>query len=894
MYTYTVYKSNYSNAVNDGVAIAVRSTLTHKLIEGFEHLLAVEVETNNGPVIIATTYLPPRREIFPTTELTRFSKFRKPSYLFGDLNAKHEVLGYGERCNLMGRNLAAVMATGRVSHIGPDFPTFIRRDCATTPDIALRNQHSHLHVAIEPGPLSTTSDHLPMVATISANPIMVETATTRDRYDRADWEGMQRHLQALPVTTNLRGATLNEIEEEVEKWYTDVLEAKRLFIPKARYKTTAGPRADQDILNLQTMFSNIQNLAHTRGWTQELKDRYLQLRHELSEKWTIASQNAWENIIARTETHYNDPKKFWQDIKNLSGRKNYVPDTYVINERDEKVWTAREKEAVHRRYWNNIFRITEEENRAFDNEFEREITGLLDNQRELTQPSQTADFNVLEYDNPLTRRITPREIKTTIKSFKNGKAAGGSGVNKAILEKLPNKMVGRLCNIFNACLAAGYFPGKFKSAILRLIPKEGKDPHRVEGKRPISLLECPGKVLEKIVNTRLRNFLMDHDKYNKRQHGFRQGRGTHTAISVVYETASIALSDRIQTNVVLRDVSKAFDKVWHDGLKYKLIRLELPDCITRFCCNFLDGRTARIKLGQYLGEEIHLRSGVPQGSCLSPTLYTIYTADLPDPTGSSEYVAYADDITQVITCAGHCTRRMALQTSAAITSINEYERKWKIATNQDKFQVIPLAKYTPYPLRVEGRGIEYSVKGNILGLELGKTGLRGHVNARAGQAFSTLTKLKRFGKLSESIKAHLYKALIRPVLEYPPVPLDTLSITQTMRLQVVQNAAVRWIAGWVPPYTETQEMAHTRLRLEPINVRVHRMSRRTWQRVETYDEDAYQRLTDAEPRRTHRWFPRSLTRVNPPEEKYITGRMDPDVQDHLDYLDYNPDDPGDP
>ena len=80
-----------------------------------------------------------------------------------------------------------------------------------------------------------------------------------------------------------------------------------------------------------------------------------------------------------------------------------------------------------------------------------------------------------------------------------------------MLEKLPNKMVGRLCNIFNASLAAGYFPARFKKAIIKLIPKSGKSPHRVEGKRPISLLEYPGKILEKIVNKRLRHYLEDHD-----------------------------------------------------------------------------------------------------------------------------------------------------------------------------------------------------------------------------------------------------------------------------------------------------------------------------------------------------------------------------------------------
>ena len=888
LYTYNVYKSNYSNEANDGVAIAVKNTLPHKLLDDFEHCLAVEIETSRGPVILATCYLPFRREIFPFPELHRLSVTRTPTFLIGDLNARHRVLGHNGANNNNGRNLARVMRDRNLRHYGPDFPTFIREDCATAPDIMMGNEASHIfNVHLDPGPL-TTADHLPIVATISTNPIMIEPVIMRDQYHRADWEGMQQHLQSLPVTTNLRNATINEIEEEVEKWYTDLQNARDRFIPKVRYRRLPCPVPTQEIEHLQSMFSDVKNLASVRGWTLELKNRYRQLRNELREKWIQESNRHWEALVSRTESHYDDPAKFWKDIKRLSG-KTYAQDTYLFNERREKMWTAPEKEAVHRRYYKDIFRITEEENTAFDANFEREVIGELSNHEDLLHPSPTADFTKLDFDNPLTRRITPREIKQTIKSFKSGKSPGESGISKAILEKLPNKMIGRLCNIFNACLAAGYFPKRFKRAILALIPKPGKSPHEVTGKRPISLLECPAKVLEKIINKRLRNFLMDHDLNNSRQHGFRPGRGTHTAISAVYETISIAKMDKLRTNLVLRDVSKAFDKVWHEGLKLKLIRLGLPDCVTRFLCSFLEGRTARIRLGNHLGEIIRLESGVPQGSCLSPTLYIIYTADLPPPQGSSEYVAYADDITQIVTWGGTNPRptevRLARKTEEAIQSINDFENKWKIATNQSKFTVVPIGQFINEPIVVNGRRIVHSNYGTVLGLRIGKRGIAPHTRLRVKQAKAQLTRIKRFGTLPERLKSHLYKALIRPILEYPPVPLDTVSKSQQLSLQRVQNQAVRWIANWVPPYTETQEEAHMRLGLEPLNVRIHRMSRKVWQRVEAYDEEVYQRLVTAEPISTSKWFPRSLPLVEPPEELYIQ-RNRADDADPLD-----PDDP---
>lgn len=98
--------------------------------------------------------------------------------------------------------------------------------------------------------------------------------------------------------------------------------------------------------------------------------------------------------------------------------------------------------------------------------------------------------------------------------------------------------------------------------------------------RPISLLEVPGKLYERLILARLNTFLSEHKIIKERQHGFRPSKGTHTAITTTYETIANALAKnktkKKQIYVVLRDVTKAFDNVWHNGLKYKLLQLRLP------------------------------------------------------------------------------------------------------------------------------------------------------------------------------------------------------------------------------------------------------------------------------------------------------------------------------
>ncbi len=159
----------------------------------------------------------------------------------------------------------------------------------------------------------------------------------------------------------------------------------------------------------------------------------------------------------------------------------------------------------------------------------------------------------------------------------------------------------------------------------------------------------PGKIFEKIIQARLNSFLTENNVLKERQHGFRTYKGTHTAIATIYETTGNALAKKKQVYVVLRDLAKAFDKVWHNGLKHKILRLGLPDILEKILCNFLDNRKAKIKFGNDYSRDIHLLSGVPQGSVLSPTLYTLFTNDLPSPEYGCLDIMYADDVTQVIT-----------------------------------------------------------------------------------------------------------------------------------------------------------------------------------------------------------------------------------------------------
>ena len=164
-----------------------------------------------------------------------------------------------------------------------------------------------------------------------------------------------------------------------------------------------------------------------------------------------------------------------------------------------------------------------------------------------------------------------------------------------------------------------------------MLMKPDKPPSETASYQPISLLSAVMKLFERVIGKRLRKHLEDNGFFSKYQLGFRKFKSTNCHLFRLSQTIMESFNQGEHVIAAFQDVEKAFDNVWHNGLRYKIYRLDLPTKLCRWLSDFLVGRVIQVKVEGFLSPKVYPKPGVPQGSNLSPLLFLIYANDTPNP-----------------------------------------------------------------------------------------------------------------------------------------------------------------------------------------------------------------------------------------------------------------------
>ena len=376
------------------------------------------------------------------------------------------------------------------------------------------------------------------------------------------------------------------------------------------------------------------------------------------------------------------------------------------------------------------------------------------------------------------------EILSLIRNLNPNMATVSDGISGQMLLLCDNSVVLPLKIVFQNILVASTYPVMWKLANVIPIFKKG-DKQSINNYRPISLLPICGKMFEKIIFNNLYKYLNTNNLITKNQSGFRPCDSTTNQLLYLVNEIHKAFDDpkSLEVRAVFLDISKAFDKVWHDGLLYKLKQNGISGCLLKLSKNYLHNRNQRVVLNGSYSDYYPIGSGVPQGSVLGPLLFLVYINDL-ERNIKSNIKFFADDTMLFSIVQDPVISANDLNHDLDI--IYQWAHQWKTEFNPDPTKQASEVLFSCKKNSVNHPQLIFNgspvIKVNEqkhLGLIL-ESGLsfKKHVSEKIIKAKKNIGILKHLSKfLPLNTLDQMYKALVRSHLDYCDVIYDIPSKT---------------------------------------------------------------------------------------------------------------------
>ena len=273
-------------------------------------------------------------------------------------------------------------------------------------------------------------------------------------------------------------------------------------------------------------------------------------------------------------------------------------------------------------------------------------------------------------------------------------------------------------------------------------------------------------------------FFILNELISPSQSGFKQGDSCINQLLSITHDIYQSLDEGYEVRGVFLDISKAFDKVWHKGLLYKLEQNGIKGPLLNILADFLRSRKQRVVLNDQHSSWSDILAGVPQGSILGPLLFLIYINDLADGLQCNPNL-FADDTSLFSTVYDINEATNSLNND--LVKITQWAYQWKMSFNPDiskqAHEVIFSRKrsiVTHPPLNFNNIPVAQTNSQTHLGMQLDrKLNFEEHlskVESKVNKTIGIIRKLQNV--LPRSALITIYKSFIRPHLDYGDIIYD--------------------------------------------------------------------------------------------------------------------------
>ena len=749
-------------------------------LDNITEIQTVRVCMHKHHIHIANIYIPPTSSqglLGYEPKLDYLNTLPK-ALILGDFNA-HDTAWY-DNCTPDSRGALILDQLNNLNILNntniPTLKPFNTANNPTSPDISLAAPEIALR-STWTTTQALTSDHVPIIITYALNTLYTPSLRrTYTNYKRADWDKFTNKIEEELQHKSIEDFA--NIDAATTFFNRTITNNSKKYIP-AGHRQRFNPTFSADIKrNIQT-----RNQLREQTPTPNTLDQINTLNTEINEGIKREQHNKWSNYL-NTVNFRSNPAKVWKLVKGLDNKYNCTTKTHeaiMKNNTEDIPDTKKQAEILITHY----AKMSSLPNRAEDRRRLRE-------------------FHAQNIDHNITTQFTPVMTWRTIKSTKNSSSTGPDNISYIHLKHLGPHAIRLLTEIFNHSITHNAIPNIWKRASILPIPKEGKTPTDPGSHRPISLLCNTAKILERLVLNNINDLI----PVSPFQHGFRPKHSTSTLLTNLSQTTLDGFNKPqppLRTLTAAIDINKAFDTIPRHLLIEKIHRTQIPINYQKWLANFLSGRQAFVILNNKHSSTRQMRNGVPQGSVLSPTLFNLYTHDMPTPTQSNvKLMTYADDIT--ITSQHHKHAVAAEQLQIYLNTLHDWfhSNRLKISAHKSSLTLLTpdTREHSVQPqVNIGGEPIPVVNNPTILGLTLDK-GYHFHkhmetVTTKAKKRLNVLRAVTKttFGHSKEDTTL-LYKQFIRSKMTdvhtawHPHMANAHLDAAQR-----VQNAALQVITG---------------------------------------------------------------------------------------------------